>query len=591
MIFLGLISLLQVWVLPGLLFLTIFKRINIIDKFILSISISIVANYILVFFLIFISNYNFAILSIIIVIEIILLILYFKKEILNLVNFNRKLKFKLRLEFIDFLLLFLFVIYLFLALSNIGEIIFPGDPLLMWDVWAKSFAEGKLPSNSMDYPQAYPILMSITYVLVGNLNIEFFSRSVVLIYPLMMWIVMIRILFVLPTIKNEVKIIFLIIFFLNLNQFRHNLYIGFVDPLLVFSTVVLGYSMILSQKYKFYKNKEIIIICLLAIVPGILKQTSLYISICFPLLFYFLNEKKINKLFLRNLSVYFFIFISILLPWYLYKVYLFNISQESLQLFNLSFFSNSNQFVARDFNDLIISLLLNIKHGFQLVFGNGYILVFILLVISFFKNDLAKYSLLLILPYFFLWSNIFANDARNFAFMLPLVAYSLSQGYLILTDISKKVYSIMFSKLINKHAFYNLVIFISFVLASTYILSEKRSSQVLLDKQYNKELQRSLYPDVNILLYNSFKNINQYDKIIIMYHQDFTKLPKFKNSITLSCSDEAVDYLIKNKNKKIYYLIKKDTCSEKFIKYFENQINKQILFELDNHILFFIRNF
>ena len=76
----------------------------------------------------------------------------------------------------------------------------------MWDKWAKSFALGAIPyENTMDYPQAYPILMSITYVFIGNTDIEFFSRVICVIYPLIIWLIIFRLLFILPNAKIIIK--------------------------------------------------------------------------------------------------------------------------------------------------------------------------------------------------------------------------------------------------------------------------------------------------------------------------------------------------------------------------------------------------
>ena len=91
----------------------------------------------------------------------------------------------------------------------------------MWDLWAKkSYLPKICTNNTMDYPQAYPILMSITYVLIGSLEIEF-SRTISLIYPIMIWVIMIRILVLFPKYNKEIKITLFFIAVLTLNQFRH----------------------------------------------------------------------------------------------------------------------------------------------------------------------------------------------------------------------------------------------------------------------------------------------------------------------------------------------------------------------------------
>ena len=69
-----------------------------------------------------------------------------------------------------------------------------------------------------------------------------------------------------------------------------------------------------------------------------------------------------------------------------------------------------------------------------------------------------------------------------------------------------------------------------------------------------------------------------------MYDRDFTLLPGFENSIHISCTDEAIEYL-NNFNQKFYYLINLKRCSKNFLEYFTNLRKKQKIFEYKNHIL------
>ena len=469
------------------------------------------------------------------------------------VNVNFKIKNKI--FFLDILLIFLFIIFLYLAISNIGEITFPGDPLGMWDKWAKSFAASIIPGNSMDYPQAYPILMSLTYILIGTLEIEFFSRSVGLAYPILIWFMMLRVIKIIPNYENEIKLTLFFTALLTLNQFRHTLFIGFVDPILVFSTVAVGYILILDKHYKFKEN-YILIICLIAILPGLLKQTALYLSVTFPIFFYFFKIKSKHVNFFKTIFIYLILFSIILFPWYLYKIYLFSFNEEGLQALNLSFFSDTNQLVKNENNTLLLSVVLNLKYGLQLVFGKFYLLILFMIIIGSFKNFYTKVTLFLILPYFFLWSNIFANDARNFAFMLPLVAFILSLSSFLLIKYINNLYFKLYKKKANDYSLFNNLLLIGFIFFSIYFINEKRNDEVIFEKHFKKQLKRTNYPEVNILLYNYFKNKNLSEIDIIMYDWDFTQLPKFKDSKNLSCHNSSIDYLKKNYNENIYYLIK-----------------------------------
>ena len=87
---------------------------------------------------------------------------------INKFQFNIKINYKY--YFIDIFLILIFLVYFLLVYQILVEITHQGDPLVMWDLWASLFAQNIIPNNTMDYPQAYPILMSITYVLIGELR-------------------------------------------------------------------------------------------------------------------------------------------------------------------------------------------------------------------------------------------------------------------------------------------------------------------------------------------------------------------------------------------------------------------------------------
>ena len=99
MVTFGIVSLFQAWILPGFLFLLFFKKIKIFDAIVLSIPLSLVLNYILVYNLVLLKIYNQNFLIVIILIELILIILLliknynFKKllnEIDNFFSFKKK---------------------------------------------------------------------------------------------------------------------------------------------------------------------------------------------------------------------------------------------------------------------------------------------------------------------------------------------------------------------------------------------------------------------------------------------------------------------------------------------------------------------
>ena len=121
MIILGIFSLFQAWILPGFLFLLFFRNIKIIDNIVLSIPLSLVLNYLIIYILVVLKIYNQMLLFIIIATELIFIIslLIRNYNIDNLINkidnfFSIKSKNKfinIESSLINLIILLLFVIY------------------------------------------------------------------------------------------------------------------------------------------------------------------------------------------------------------------------------------------------------------------------------------------------------------------------------------------------------------------------------------------------------------------------------------------------------------------------------------------------
>ena len=284
MFLIGISSLIQCWFLPGFLLSYNLKQINFIDRIILSLPISIVINYILVIFLLNINFFNQLILFFIFTSEIFLLIYFFKRDLFKVPIIKIP---RIYLNSLNFLNILLVVIFLYLAIKSFGKIIFPGDPYVMWNRWAIDIFNNKLPIKNLDYPIGYPALQAISYKMIGTYKIEFFAQAVQVIYPLFSLLVLIRI----KKITNNDFFSFILLFFslLVLNQFRHTLYIGFVDTILVFCSTLLIYliELIRHNKKLFYEINFLIILGIVLSAPGLIKQTGLYISFISPLILFF----------------------------------------------------------------------------------------------------------------------------------------------------------------------------------------------------------------------------------------------------------------------------------------------------------------
>ena len=215
MAILGIFSIIQAWFIPGFLFLLFYKKIKILDVIVLSLPLSLVINYILIYVLVNLNLYSQSIFFIIILLEIILIFsILIKRYSFNFliseidkffsIEKNSKL-ININFSLINLIILLLFVVYSFYALKNLGQPVHAGDPLDMWNEWAISWSKNEIPHHT-EYPQAVPILYSISYVLLNSYEVEYFTSAVCLIYPIWIFVIFFRLTYLFPKKKLLIKL-------------------------------------------------------------------------------------------------------------------------------------------------------------------------------------------------------------------------------------------------------------------------------------------------------------------------------------------------------------------------------------------------
>ena len=117
---------------------------------------------------------------------------------------------------INLIIFLLLIIYAFYALKNLGQPVHAGDPLDMWNSWAISWSKNEIPYY-VEYPQAVPILYSISYVLLASYEVEYFTSAVCLIYPIWIFVIFFRLTYLFPEKKLLIKLSLIITTFFLLS--------------------------------------------------------------------------------------------------------------------------------------------------------------------------------------------------------------------------------------------------------------------------------------------------------------------------------------------------------------------------------------
>lgn len=581
MILLGLLSLLQIWFIPGLTLLTYKPKFKLVDILILSLPLSMILNHYLVIFLVLLKSYSQVSIIILIIIEVILLNYFFiknksffKKELIPFFNFVGFKKKNISFDLFDLPIFSLFLIFFYIAIYNVGNVVENGDPITFYN-WTLIWVDNLIPSNSYDYPQLPSILSSLSYVLINNKEIDFFSTAIFLIYPFWIFLICYRLSSILKKYAYIIKLSLIFTLCILLYNFRHYaLFNGLPDPSLAFLTCIGFYLIVLIiKKIKFKINYEMIIISLIMATPALMKQYGMFVSVIFPLFYYILdiNNKNRIKNFLL-LSTLIFIFFS---PWYLFKYYqiFFLETERSMAPIIMSFYESSTTGIAKP--------LLSMKK----IFGDIYILIIALIIMSF-KNKIAqKIFIFFLLPYFSIYTFLFGLDYRFFSLAMPVTGLLCSIGIFNFYSILKN----RFDRKIIKNGYYaSIILFlILFLIGLNHIRDPQKLQEISLIKKKKRG-----NPELNFLLYKYLKKDDEVKDVFVL--RDIWNLPLLPN-LNHKFHTELCTNLNKiNENfikKKYYILIDKNekTCSDENL-LFLNKRNKKKIFNHQNFVFFLIEN-
>tara|TARA_Y100000996_G_scaffold413490_1_gene401847 strand:- start:2515 stop:4287 length:1773 start_codon:yes stop_codon:yes gene_type:complete len=590
MAILGVLSLFQAWVLPGFLFLLLYKKIKIIDNFVLSIPLSLVLNYILIYILVFFNLYNQILLLIIIFFELIFIIYLlvrnynFSKLINEIDNFfsikSRNNLINVEFSFLNLIIFFLLIVYSFYALKNLGQPVHGGDPLDMWNEWAISWSKNIIPTG-VEYPQVVPILYSISYVLISNYDVEYFTSAVCLIYPIWIFVIFFRLTYLFPENKTLIKLSLIVTTFFLLSILRnYSLFVGYSDPILVLATTgacfIFFYFFVQNQNKYEMNFKDIILISLIASAPAITKQMGLLVSFIFPI-FYLINNYYKKKINFKNFILISLIIFIIITSWYIFPILEYSkINFESTKFGRLSSSAMSGLQEVNFFTKL--------DYGLEYLFWKFKYLILILILLSFNNKYALLVFLLIVLPYFLIWSLFFVADNRNFVMVSPFVGFILSVGIINLFQ--------FFSLILNKY--FKAFKIVSILLFSTLLLfsiQKIKNNEKLIFKSIESKKLRG-YPEINVLLYNSLKSSSPNHKIVTISDSVFVHLPSIGDKFIRTSCDKFIN-LVENKfkNQDYYFLLNTNYCDlESLIKNEQYFLKIDKIFDHKNHQLYFITN-
>ena len=437
MLILGILSVLQMILLPGLVLLGLFKfQMNLVARIVLVFGVSLFANFLIVFCLSMLKLYSQISILVLIGMELIALIWIYRKKLLTPIEsvfstFEEKLKsinvitlresvktstFRI-LEYVTFILLLVFAVTDLVWMgrrftNNFGTVFNTWDAVVSWNQWAVTWSQSIIPHSSY-YPQLIPSNWSLSYVLLKGVEIQFFPK---VIMPLFGFLILLM-LFDLGVETRSFGFFIGVIFTRLLMKKFTGSYIadGYVDlpvTFFGFASVYLLLKCQLASAKKKFEIKWVLAGCILAVAAALTKQAGIAILILYPLFAFVLvlrlKNFELTKEQKRKILIFFGCSVLVVLAWYLYKWLNIQLGIESS---NISYVTKDIYGGAGLFERAInaIGLLGNYAIFFAAI------LPAIILI----KPSYRWLGILLVVPYSILWLFFFSYEVRNLALVFP----------------------------------------------------------------------------------------------------------------------------------------------------------------------------
>ena len=438
-------SFLQICFIPGfIVYLLLNKKVN-DDKLLLmpvfAFGLSLIINYVIVFFLTYIHLYTRYSLTILLILEGIILVVYYilnrqrittwrfkdiYTKIINELSFLTGIK-KSFYTLIEFLFLILSIVLLVSLLKiwilNFGRVFEGWDSIFSWNRWAVDFYNNKMPHSTYHYPQLIPANWSIAYVLC-NYPFQFIPKTIMhlfLILPIYSFIIL--------GIKLRRVFFYISIFFVikSLGGQWFNWTDGFVDVSVAFFSVMVFLSLILMKKADTELNKFKLILLSMLFVCGsaITKQAGFFIILVYPIILFIFSRGKFSwtyKEVLKSSLVFLGLVLVFVVPYYIWAEMQIKIGNAASEISYVT----KDIYKGASYSERFAHALELFKGIFssRIIFFGG----MLFFLFSFTDKIFRPLNLFFIIPYFFIWALFFSYDIRNVAIIIPYFSLSIGVG-------------------------------------------------------------------------------------------------------------------------------------------------------------------
>lgn len=576
---LGLLGILQITFIPGLIVYRFFHlRTNLIDRVLLIFGTGLIANYCAIFSLSLLRIYTRTSLSMLILGELISIIWLYRKELTTpagkLLDQTRDGMDELASLFLpkreqgsksilyDFIILILLLISAWgilwaatLFIRNLGTIFSAWDAVVSWNRWATVWAAGRIPTDTHFYPQLIPANWSITYMLLGNTTLQFFAKSVMPLFTLMIFLGFFNLVLIT---KKYYFLVSIVLLQPLLNRLLETgLTNGYPDTAVAFFAFASLYMLLKAQvtSEPGERSQLYLLGALFSMGAALTKQTGVYIALCYPVLVaaeIFFSKQPVGKKMIQTWIAVFAGISLVWISWYLYSV----MAGTGSEVFDTYISISADKYDNLPALERITTAIGQHRE---------FVVLFLLIAVTFpWMNRFYKTLTLLFAPYPLLWAWVASYDTRNLAIFLPVLA--LLAGYSIDNWIGKLAVLGEKRNILQVPVYVPVAVLGVGLLGLSFMISPQSLSQRQVD------LQRQIFsPSKNQMLLDLVRENGPQTRVLTNYPMSYIPgLEQYQVRFNFQDYDLFLSHL---ENPQIEYLLVPNAIDKKIADYIDNQVN------------------
>jgi hypothetical protein len=311
--------------------------------------------------------------------------------------------------------------------SQFGAIFTSSDTVACWNRWAIEWAQGMIPHGTGEFPQLLPCNYSLTYVFIGDTGLWFFAKAIAFLFCLLLLAGILDLYYQTGMFGYVLGVAFTYGLLWAFIRYR-NLSSGSADVPLAFMAMASVSALIFARRAKDrLKLKYVLLGAALAGGTALTKQGGVAMALLYPLLAWLIVYRRGSPAPSSNRQTVGAMIGAVLIPlvligpWYTYKVSQFVKGSDQPVLWSMIQDRHADRTPLErvGYAELLIE-----KHIPFAV----WIVIVPLLLLALWDPVHRWLVMLVILPFFFVWSVGFSYETGNLAMIAPLAGVAMGLG-------------------------------------------------------------------------------------------------------------------------------------------------------------------